>query len=409
MTYHYPYCKETTAYTAHNISNYKIALNGITHLDACSNLYNSPFGYNNKVLHNAVIEQLGKLDVSHTFSTGNGIPLTNNATDALINELADIQYQEFNCHGRIALFNSGSEAIDFSLGLIQSANSSPLHVFVLEGSYHGISTFLMHASKTILPMWDITIYASLDEYINNIINIIKQSHCKSSCILYESFIGANAGIIIDIEVLQAILNICNILAIPTIVDEVISGFGRLTLSDNKLFSSGKCKLSPDIVCFSKQLTNGILPMAGIFINNSILANNCISRGGVTNGGGPVQSALAYKCIKLIRDPQINAMYITNKNKLSIILNNIQNKFNDVITVSQQGLFASIHINKKFSKSSVGNFLHHGQMLADNIIKAGAIVRGNPLGINIAPGYLFSEDDMVTLHTSLTNGIHSFIA
>ncbi len=53
--------------------------------------------------------------------------------------------------------------------------------------------------------------------------------------------------------------------IPVIYDEVMTGFGRT----GEIFASVKAKTNPDIVCLSKGITGGFLPLAGTFCTDDI--------------------------------------------------------------------------------------------------------------------------------------------
>jgi adenosylmethionine-8-amino-7-oxononanoate aminotransferase len=61
----------------------------------------------------------------------------------------------------------------------------------------------------------------------------------------------------DAEGLNEILKFCKAHKILTIADEVMTGFGKT----GKNFASDHVATKPDIICLSKALTAGLLPMA----------------------------------------------------------------------------------------------------------------------------------------------------
>lgn len=76
--------------------------------------------------------------------------------------------------------------------------------------------------------------------------------------IYEPMVQGAAGMkMYDAEGLNALLKLCKEHKIITIADEVMTGFGKT----GKNFASEFLEVQPDIICMSKALTAGLLPMA----------------------------------------------------------------------------------------------------------------------------------------------------
>ncbi|QCX02167.1 adenosylmethionine--8-amino-7-oxononanoate transaminase [Aggregatimonas sangjinii] len=76
--------------------------------------------------------------------------------------------------------------------------------------------------------------------------------------VYEPLVqGAAAMQMHDAEGLNRILKLLKAHAVVTIADEVMTGFGKT----GKYFSSDHIETKPDVICLSKALTAGLLPMA----------------------------------------------------------------------------------------------------------------------------------------------------
>ena len=413
--YHHPYCKDQIPLgVTHSYSAYGVVIDSNIYLDACSNLYNSPFGFKHRVLHDAAIKQLSMLDVSHTMSIGAGIPILNNPAKALVNDLLQIQEDEFGKRGKIALFNSGSESIDFALGAVQFINPSiPLTVFMLDDGYHGMSSFLANVKKIKIPVYAIDSNQDRNEYLDQVYSILSENTSELSCLLYEGCLSANGGVLLDSNMMQSVLQLCNGLGIKTIIDEIVTGFGRLTLADGNMFVSGnqnhKDYIAPDMICFSKQISNGILALSGVIINDKEMIDITVGKSGVTNGAGPVQSAVARACLAEIQLASTRAQFINNVDKISAILQRICSKYAGLFTSNQLGMYSALHfIDGTLGMPLNPQYKNYGEMLSSHIFNAGTIVRGNHRGVNIAPGYLFTESDMQKLETSLDTGIASFL-
>ncbi|HXI00844.1 MAG TPA: adenosylmethionine--8-amino-7-oxononanoate transaminase [Sphingobacteriaceae bacterium] len=89
---------------------------------------------------------------------------------------------------------------------------------------------------------------------------------KTSIFIYEPLIlGAGGMLMYQPEVLNKALLLCKKYKAIIIADEVMTGFGRT----GKLFASDHCAEKPDIICLSKGLTGGSLPMAITACNQKI--------------------------------------------------------------------------------------------------------------------------------------------
>jgi adenosylmethionine---8-amino-7-oxononanoate aminotransferase len=78
-----------------------------------------------------------------------------------------------------------------------------------------------------------------------------------ACFIYEPLVqGAGGMQIYEAASLETMLRFCKQHSIICIADEVMTGFGRT----GKLFASLYCDTPPDIICLSKGLTGGALPL-----------------------------------------------------------------------------------------------------------------------------------------------------
>ncbi|MFD2726511.1 adenosylmethionine--8-amino-7-oxononanoate transaminase [Hyunsoonleella rubra] len=81
---------------------------------------------------------------------------------------------------------------------------------------------------------------------------------KIAGFIYEPLVQGAAGMKIhDVGGLSSILDYCKSQNILTIADEVMTGFGKT----GRYFASDYMDTKPDIICLSKALTAGLLPMA----------------------------------------------------------------------------------------------------------------------------------------------------
>jgi len=80
---------------------------------------------------------------------------------------------------------------------------------------------------------------------------------QTACFIFEPLVmGAGGMFMYEAEPLDEMISICRKHNILTIADEVMTGFGRT----GKLFATEYLKNQPDIICLSKGLTGGFLPL-----------------------------------------------------------------------------------------------------------------------------------------------------
>lgn len=96
--------------------------------------------------------------------------------------------------------------------------------------------------------------------------IIAQNQEKVIAVIVEPLVQCAGGIIVWPEgYLKGLRELCNKYNILLIADEVATGFGRT----GKMFACEHEKVSPDIICLSKGITNGYMPLAITAVNEKI--------------------------------------------------------------------------------------------------------------------------------------------
>ncbi|WP_299884544.1 adenosylmethionine--8-amino-7-oxononanoate transaminase [uncultured Lacinutrix sp.] len=144
---------------------------------------------------------------------------------------------------------------------------------------------------------------------NQILNLLKNyiSEYNIAGFIYEPLVQGAAGMKIhDSNGLNAILKVCKAHQILTIADEVMTGFGKT----GRYFASDYIETKPDIMCLSKALTAGLVPMAitscSQKIYNRFLSNE-MAKGFFhchTYSANPVACAAAIAGIELLNSKDI---------------------------------------------------------------------------------------------------------
>jgi adenosylmethionine-8-amino-7-oxononanoate aminotransferase len=117
--------------------------------------------------------------------------------------------------------------------------------------------------------------------------------------------GAGGMVMYDHSVLDAYIAICRRYNVIVIADEVMTGFGRT----GPLFASSLLAIKPDLICLSKALTNGSIPLAVTACSEDIFqafVSNDYSRTffhGHTFTANPIGCAIALASLSLTLAPE----------------------------------------------------------------------------------------------------------
>src|SRR5690606_16045845 len=130
---------------------------------------------------------------------------------------------------------------------------------------------------------------------------------KVAGFIYEPLVqGAAAMKMHNADGLEQILQFCKNQKIVTIADEVMTGFGKT----GKHFASQYLKTKPDIMCLSKALTAGLMPMALTTCSQKVydaFYSDQLSKGlfhGHTYSANPLACTAALASIELLQTSEI---------------------------------------------------------------------------------------------------------
>lgn len=175
------------------------------------------------------------------------------------------------CMSKIFYSDNGSTAVETALKMAiqywHNQNKPKRKVLCLKHSYHGDTFGAMSAAgknEFNKPFW-----GHLFETIMidpPFIDMHEHSLCQMkqvltdeniACFIFEPLVMGSGGMITyPAKGLDALLKLCKQHNVLTIADEVMTGFGRT----GPLFACEYLEESPDIICLSKGLTGGFLPL-----------------------------------------------------------------------------------------------------------------------------------------------------
>lgn len=237
--------------------------NGNEYIDAIASWYTCMYGHCNDYIVSKVHEQMQNLDhvMFSDFTHEPAIELS----EKLIKILPPNQNRiYFNDNGSTAVEAAIKMAIQYHFNKGEKKST----FIAFEDGFHGDTFGAMSVSGLSVyngPFEDFLIGVKripvpTPTNVEAVLNVLKNhvNEYEVAAFIYEPLIQGAAGMKIhDAYSLNKILKFCKENRILMIADEVMTGFGKT----GKYFASQFMETKPDIICLSKALTAGLLPMA----------------------------------------------------------------------------------------------------------------------------------------------------
>ncbi|WP_430466982.1 adenosylmethionine--8-amino-7-oxononanoate transaminase [Winogradskyella ouciana] len=285
---------------------------GNTYIDAIASWYTCMYGHCNPYITKKVADQMQTLD-QVVFSS-----LTHEPAVKLSEALIDILP---NNQEKIFFSDNGSTSVEVGIKMALqyhfNRNEKRNVLIAFEDGFHGDTFGAMSVSGLSVyngPFEDFFIEVKRiptpdGNNHNDILNQLKtiSENNKVAAFVYEPLVqGAAAMKMHDANGLDAILEFCKSQNIITVADEVMTGFGKT----GKHFASLHLNNQPDIICLSKALTAGLLPMAITSCTQKIydaFLSDDITKGffhGHTYSANPLACTAALAGIELLQSEDI---------------------------------------------------------------------------------------------------------
>ena len=272
-------------------------------LDAISSWWCNLHGHCHPELVKVASRQFAKLD--HVLFAG----CTHEPAVELAEALLEATSRKFD---RVFYSDNGSTSVEVALKMaVQwwfNQGKSRSTIIALEDAYHG-DTFgaMATGARGIFSapfnsmMFDVS-YVSTTGSSEDIEKLHRLAASNNiAAFIYEPLVQGAGGMKMYAEdVLNSYLSICKEHNIPCIADEVMTGFGRT----GPLFTSLTLQHSPDILCLSKGLTNGTIPLSATLCTARIYDEFLSSDHtrtffhGHTFTGNPIACSVALKSLEL---------------------------------------------------------------------------------------------------------------
>jgi adenosylmethionine-8-amino-7-oxononanoate aminotransferase len=253
---------------------------GNEYIDGIASWYTCMYGHCNEYITQKVATQMQELD--HVVFTGFTHEPAVRLSEELIKVLPDNQQKIF-------FSDNGSTSVDVAIKMALqyywNQGKKRSKIIALEHGFHGDTFGAMSVSGLSVynaPFEDFSLdvmkipvpnqenFAQVKEQFQQYV-----SSYEVAAFIYEPLLqGAAAMKMYDSEFLEQLLTLAQQHDVLAIADEVMTGFGKT----GKHFASSYMRYQPDIMCMSKSLTAGLLPMAitsctqkvyGAFLSNDV--------------------------------------------------------------------------------------------------------------------------------------------
>ncbi len=382
--------------------------NGKEYIDAIASWWVNPYGHSNQFIADAIYVQLTTLE--HVLFGG----FTNKPAVLLSEQLMKLLPSN---QKKIFFSDNGSTAVEVALKAalqyFYNKDEKRTSVIAFEDAFHG-DTFGAMASSGITffteafqgSLIDVIRIPVPTEGNENKSKVALQKAIQSnSCaaFIFEPLVQGAAGMVMYApEILDELITICKENQVFTIADEVMTGFGKT----GKTFACDYLTQQPDMMCLSKALTGGTIPMAITTFTTAIFAGfydddtNKALFHGHTFTANPTGCAAALASLQLLQSASIQAsMKRVHQSHLDF-----QSKIKShpkVKTTRVLGVIFALEIVTENQESYYGTMRNK---LYNFFIENGIVLR--PVGniVYILPPYIISQNQLEKVYQVVENAL-----
>lgn len=391
-------------------------VDGKKYLDAVSSWWVNLFGHSNKRINDALYRQANKLEhvIFANFSHEVGIELAERIIKVSPKGLSKVFFGD-----------NGSSAIEIALKLSfqyhqQVGKKNKRRFVALTDAYHGETLGALSVGGVDLYneiykplLLDVIRIDGPDcfrckynqnrdtcsgECFEAMEKVVKEKHEEITGIIIEPMIQCAAGMkMYSPEYIKKLRTLCDKYDINFIADEIAVGFGRT----GKMFGCNHAEVSPDIMCVSKGLTAGYMPLSLCLMTDKIydvfyddyntmkafLHSHSYS-------GNALGCAVAVETLKIFEEEDI---LLKNIEKSRILKEKIENAIKDIPYVGeyrQLGMVGAIELVKdKETKEAFHWKERVGYGIYKIALEKGVLLR--PLGniVYFMPPYIIKEEEI----------------
>lgn len=408
----HPYTQHKTAQDFPAITKGKDALlwdeNGKEYVDAIASWWVNPFGHSNIIIADAIYKQLTTLEhvLFGGFTHDKAVELSEKLMEILPSNQQKIFYSD-----------NGSTAVEIAIKSALQYNYNKgikkTKVIAFEDAFHGDTFGAMAASG--ISFFTEAFKGSLLEVVRIPVPAIGneekalqalENHVKTNdfaAFIFEPLVLGAAGMVMyQPEVLDKMIALCNQNNVFTIADEVMTGFGKT----GKTFATDYLENKPDMMCLSKALTGGTIPMAITTFTQEIFdgfydddTNKALFHGH-TFTANPTGCAAALASIDLLQTNEMQDC-IQRVHQSHLAFENKIKNHPKVKATRVLGVIFALEVKTDTAETYYGTMRNK---LYNFFIENGVILR--PVGniVYILPPYIITENQLQKVYQTIENAL-----
>ena len=408
----HPYTQHKTAAVPIAITKGEGALlwdeNNKEYIDAIASWWVNPFGHSNKFIADAIYKQLTTLE--HVLFGGFTHEPAIQVAEKLMQILPDNQKKIFfSDNGSTAV----EVAIKVALQYFYNKGETRKTIIAFEDAFHGDTFAAMAASgisfytQAFKGMFidvvriPVPIKGQEQASFDALETVIKNYNCAG--FIFEPLVLGAAGMVMyEPEALNQLIAICKKNHVLTIADEVMTGFGKT----GKTFACDYLSEHPDMMCLSKALTGGTIPMAITTFTQELFdgfysddINKALFHGH-TFTANPTGCAAALASIELLQTTGMQ-QNIRRIHQSHLQFESEIKKHPKVATTRVLGVIFALEIQSENEESYYGTMRNK---LYDFFIENGVILR--PVGniVYILPPYVMTNEQLAKVYEVITKAL-----
>ena len=395
-------------YTQHKTATLPIAIkrgegallwdeNGKEYIDAIASWWVNPYGHSNKFIADAIYKQLTTLE--HVLFGGFSHEPAIILAEKLVEILPKNQQKFF-------FSDNGSTAVEIAIKVALqyffNRGQKKTTIIAFENAFHGdtfaamaasgISFFTEAFQGMFIDVVRIPVPTKGQEEgsYNALAKAIKNHNCAG--FIFEPLVQGAAGMVMyERETLDKLIQICQESNVLTIADEVMTGFGKT----GKTFACDYLAQKPDMMCLSKALTGGTIPMAITTFTQDIFEafydediNKALFHGH-TFTANPTGCAAALASLELLKTQEMQEN-IARVNKSHLAFQKHIESHPKVSTTRVLGVIFALEIQTESAESYYGAMRNK---LYNFFIENGIVIR--PVGniVYILPPYIITDQQL----------------
>ena len=412
----HPYTQHKTAQPPIAIARGEGALlwdeSGKQYIDAIASWWVNPYGHSNKYIADAIYKQLTTLE--HVLFGG----FTHEPAARLAQRLMPLLPSN---QKKMFFSDNGSTAVEVALKAalqyFYNKGKKCTKIIALENGFHGDTFGAMAASG--ISFFTDAFRGSLIEVARipapfpgreqESLNALKALAGTGSyaAFIFEPLIQGAAGMVMyEPEALNSLMALCKDHQIFTIADEVMTGFGKT----GRNFACDYLSEQPDMMCFSKALTGGTIPMALTTFTQQIFDgfySNDVNKAlfhGHTFTANPTGCAAALAGLDLLLSNEMQEN-IKRVNSRHLAFKQEIEKHPRVKTARVLGVIFALEIVRQGTEDYYGDFRNR---LYAFFIDNGIIMR--PVGniIYILPPYIISDALLINIYEKVKEAVEKIM-